>query len=109
MEIYSFTPFATRDDLCNALLEQGYEDTIVLLDLDYTNAVIGIDDDGRLIYSYDLMVEFLCHEDGMTREEAEEFINYNTLRALPYMGDKHPLVIHTLQDPMVGFSLTQND
>ena len=38
------------------------------------------------------MVESLAKEDGMTYEDAAEFIDYNTIRALPYLGDKAPIV-----------------
>jgi hypothetical protein len=31
------------------------------------------------------MVECLMEEDGMTMEDAVEFIDYNTLRTVPYM------------------------
>ena len=33
---------------------------------------------------------------GMTYEEAEEFIGYNTIRAIPYAGDKAPIVMYKL-------------
>lgn len=32
--------------------------------------------------------------DGMNYEDAIEFINYNTIRALPFMGDMAPLIIY---------------
>jgi hypothetical protein len=39
------------------------------------------------------MVECLITEDNMTYEEAAEFIDYNTVRSLPYVGDKGPIII----------------
>ncbi len=99
MEQFNFTPFVTVDDLCNALLDRGCDEAIILRDPDYADAVIGIDDEGRVIYSYDLMVQSLCLTDGMTEEEAAEYIDYNTLRSLSYMGDKHPLVMYSLDHP----------
>ena len=39
-------------------------------------------------------------------EEAVEFIDYNTLRAIPYMGDKAPIVVY-LDFLMMGDSCTQ--
>lgn len=50
----------------------------------YLNAIIGISHDDRLIYDYDKMIDCLIEEDGMSYEEAMEFIDYNTIRALPY-------------------------
>lgn len=32
----------------------------------------------------------------MEIEEAQEFIDYNTVRALPYMGDKRPIIVYGL-------------
>ena len=39
------------------------------------------------------MVECLVKEDGMTEEEAIEFIEYNTIRAIPYFGPNAPIVL----------------
>lgn len=85
--------FETLDELKEFLCDFGYEDTIVLENEDYLPAVIGTDSDGRLIYSYDKMAEFLMERDKMSYEEACEWIDYNTIRALPYMGPMHPIII----------------
>ena len=100
MEQLTFKPFTSTVELRAALIDRGCEDTIILIDPDYADAVIGIDDEGRVIYSYDLMVPSLCLTDGMSEEEAAEYIDYNTLRALPYMGRKHPLVMYSLDSPV---------
>ena len=68
---------------------------------DYANAVIGISDDNRLIYSFDKMVECLMNQDNMSEEEAIEFIEYNTIRALPYASGitgstQTPIIMRTL-------------
>ena len=41
------------------------------------------------------MIECLVKEDHMTPEEAMEFIDYNTVRALPYVEDS-PIVVYDL-------------
>ena len=74
--------------------EMGYEDFIVLRNPDFTTAIEGMSEEGRLIYDYDKMVEFLMNNDGIDETEAIEFIDYNTIRALPYMGEKRPIVMH---------------
>lgn len=86
--------FEKLDDLKEYLVNFGYEDTIILENPDYVEAVIGITDDGRLVYDYDLMTECLVQHDKMSPEEAMEFIDYNTIRALPYMGSMAPIVMH---------------
>jgi len=56
----------------------------------YDNSIIGITDDGILIYSYEKMN---CDE-----TDAIEWIEYNTMRALPYLGDRHPIIINEMDD-----------
>ena len=59
----------------------------------YDNSIIGTTFDGRAIYDFDKMVEELMNDEGWTEEEAIEWIEYNTLRVLPYGGEKSPLVM----------------
>lgn len=89
----------THEDIKQHLCEQGgADDALVFESPSYDNAFIGISSDGRAIYDYDLMVECLVAEDGMDMEEAMEFIDYNTIRALPYGGDKAPIVLYRTYD-----------
>ena len=37
-------------------------------------------------------------QDGMSYEEAVEFIDYNTCRAIPYAGHNAPIVMHGITD-----------
>lgn len=85
-----------RDELVNELNERGYEDSIIFESPSYASAVIGISEGGQVCYSYSKMVEHLVEEDSMEPEEAMEFIDYNTIRALPYCqpSDKRPIVIY---------------
>lgn len=79
------------------LVEAGYDDAIVFENPDYDAAIIGIDEEGgRVIYDYEKMVKCLMDEDGMTEEEATDFIDYNTIRALPYAGPTAPIVMYSL-------------
>ena len=77
------------------LTEFGYEDSIVFESPDYDNAIIGTDGDGRVIYSYEKMAECLMNDDGMSYEEACEFIDYNTVRALPYV-ENGPIIVYNM-------------
>lgn len=70
----------------------GYESVTLFEDPSYDTACIGISEDGRAVYDYDLMVEYLIETDGMTDEDAEDFIGYNTIRALPYFQNS-PIVV----------------
>lgn len=86
-----------KDHICDL----GYEDAVVFDDPAYVDAYIGMSHDGRVIYSYDRMIECLIAEDGMAFDEAMEFIDYNTIRAIPYAGDRAPIVLY--DDPDVLF------
>lgn len=78
------------------LSDLGYENAIIFTNPDYDAAIIGTSSDDRVIYDYDEMVACLMLEDGMTIEEAMDFIDYNTLRALPYAGNGAPIVMYKI-------------
>ena len=80
-----------KDHLCDL----GYEDAVLFDSPAYVDAYMGMSDDGRAIYSFDKMIECLMTEDDMSYEEAVEFIEYNTIRALPYFKDGGgPIVLY---------------
>ena len=88
----------TIDSLKEWLCENDHEDTVVLESPDYLSAIVGISEEGRLIYSYDKMVEHLMKVENMDVEEAMEFIDYNTIRALPYAGEMAPIVLYDIEN-----------
>ena len=89
-------PPLTIDSLKDYLCELGHEDAVVLESPDYLSAVAGVSEDGRVIYSYPRMLEHLVLNDGMTYEEAAEFIDYNTIGSLPCMGEKAPIILNEI-------------
>lgn len=78
----------------------------------YDDSIVGVDEStGRIIYDYDKMVEELASEYFFSqnaeeefqsyddcRQDAIEWIDYNTMRALPYFGDKAPIIIHSVSE-----------
>ena len=80
------------------LLDNGYEGVKYLTNYDYETALIGVTRDGRTVYDFDKMVEWLIETEGFTDVEAIEWIEYNTVRALPYMGSDHPIIVYPLMD-----------
>lgn len=91
--------FNTLDELKEYLCGRGYEEIVVFDNPSYVTAAIGTEESsGRVIYDYEKMVEFLMETDGMTYEDAAEFIDYNTIRALPYMGMSAPIVLYPFID-----------
>ena len=79
------------------ILNAGYEDVIYLINYSYDDALIGISEDNRAVYDYNKMVEWLIKEESFTEEEAMEWIDYNTIRALLYMGDKAPIIMYPIE------------
>lgn len=79
------------------LLDAGYEDIIIFKDYSYDDALIGVSYDGRAIYDYERMIEWLMNKENWTDEEAVEWIEYNTIRGLYYMGDGAPIVMYPLE------------
>ena len=79
------------------LLDAGYEGIIYLTNYSYDDALIGVSEDGRAVYDYDKMIEWLIKEEGWTAEDAMEWIDYNTIRALPYMGSGAPIIMYPIE------------
>lgn len=75
----------------------GYEDVIYLTNFGYDDALIGISEDNRAVYDYNKMIEWLIKEENWSEEEAIEWIDYNTIRALSYMGDKAPIIMYPIE------------
>lgn len=63
----------------------------------YDNSIIGVSTDGRVVYDFDTMVQELMEDEGWTVEESIEWIEYNTIRALPYLGPNAPIICERLQ------------
>ena len=52
--------------------------------LDY--AIIGTDHNGLLVYDFDRMIDIFTTEQGMTQDEAIEWIDYNVLGVMGGKG-----------------------
>ena len=87
----------TLEEIKEYLNDHGYEDTLVFESPDYANAFLGTTDDGRAVYDYEKMIQCLVEEDNMEYDEAMEFIDYNTIRAIPYFGSNAPVVMYPVE------------
>jgi hypothetical protein len=81
----------------NDIRMELYEDSIVFDRPAFDNSIIAITTDGRAVYDYHKMVVELMEDDGISEEEAIDWIEYNTLRAIPYAGDMAPIVVFMLE------------
>ena len=77
------------------LLDNGFED-VICLSSNYDEAFIGLSVDYRAVYDYEKIIRCLM-KDGMTDEDAAEWIEYNVVRALPYMDKEGyaPIIMYS--------------
>lgn len=75
------------------LEERGLDDVVIFENPSYDEAFVGMSEDNRAIYDFDKMVECL----DMPAEEAIEFIEYNTIRALPYFTGA-PIILYRVEE-----------
>lgn len=80
------------------LLDNGYEDVVIFENESYDSALIGVTEDNRAVYSYEKMVQWYMEKNQCSEEDAIEWIDYNTIRALPYIGERAPIVMYELND-----------
>lgn len=78
------------------VLDAGYEDVVIFKDYSYDDALIGVTEDGRAVYDYEKRVAWLVETEGFTEDEAMEWVDYNTIRALPYLGPEAPLIMYPI-------------
>ena len=88
------------------MINQKIRDAIVSINAEalvfdnqaYDASIIGMSDN-RVVYDYDLMIQELAQEDEISFEEAQEWIDYNTIRSLGYYPNS-PIV--AIQDEETG-------
>lgn len=79
-------------DKLEILTELGFENSTVM-DSIYDAAITGFTTEGNIVYNYDKMINELMKADGMSREEAIEYVEFNAVRAIPYAPDPKPIIV----------------
>lgn len=82
----------TREQINDFVEAAGFESTLVAEGLD--DAFIGITDDGVAVYSKNRCVRSIMEADGISEEEAIEYLEFNTYSC--YVGEMTPLFITTV-------------
>ena len=82
--------------LTEKLLDAGCEYAPHFVNPDYEDAIIGFTHDGRIVYDYDKMIEYLMDKEGWSDIDAIEWIDYNVIRSIPYMGSNAPIVMYSV-------------
>ena len=60
----------------------------------YDKSIVGITTDNRLIYDYHKMVKEIMKEDKCDWQTAVDFIEFNTIRDLPFHGASAPIIMY---------------
>ena len=62
----------------------------------YDNAIIGVSDDGRVVYDFEMMIKCLMEEENMSEIDASDFIGYNSIRSAAYVQNG-PIVMYGIK------------
>lgn len=78
------------------LSEWNLDDAVVFDNPSYETAIVGYDvHSNRIIYDYELMIDYLVENEQMNEDEAVELIDYNTIRSLDYI-ENHPIILNRI-------------
>lgn len=94
---YHGVMITTKEDIFESLNEHCSGDMdeqagIAVFD-DMVPAFIGFTNNNRDVYDYRKMVRYHMEVNGMTEEDAAEYIKFNVLQSLPYM-EKPPVILY---------------
>ena len=73
------------------------EDSLVFDNPSYDNSIVGVTTDNRVVYDYDKMIVELMEDEGWSYDDAVDWIDYNTIRSLPYAGEKSPIIMYEIK------------
>lgn len=60
----------------------------------WDDCIVGITSDGCLVYDRAKMVRLMSRRDGVSFEEADEWISFNAERTLPYIDNFRPVIFN---------------
>lgn len=107
-----------NEELRKKIADAGYENSIVYDDPSFDNSIVGVDVNGKTVYLYPLMAIEFVEDDGINEEsdlysdaigEAYEFIDFNTVRATPYMGGLAPVIIDYNPETETWYNLVNGE
>ena len=78
--------------------EQKENPTLLFVDHAYDSSILGVTEDGHVVYALNKMIEEFAADENCSTDEAMEWIEYNTLRALPYAQGKKPIIVNSVDE-----------
>ena len=86
--------------MSNLLQADGFEDALIGLGMKKGS-------ENSLVYDYEKCVEILIEREGMSHEEAIEWMEFNVVDA--YVGPTTPIFVHTDPDYLACYILNDDD
>ena len=84
-------------------LEPMFEGLLYLSEPEFDAAIVGVADrigmETVVVYDTSKVIDILCERDGMDREQATEFYEFNIIGA--YVGERTPMFITLIDDLML--------
>ena len=74
------------------------EDAIIFDNPNFDDSIVGITVEGNVVYDYDKMVSELMEDNNISRQDAIDFIECNTIRAITYAGPTAPIIMFSFQE-----------
>ena len=99
------TPAALPTERLNIreYLEPMFEGLLYLSEPEFDAAIVGVADrigmETVVVYDTSKVIDILCERDGMDREQATEFYEFNIIGA--YVGERTPMFITLIDDLML--------
>lgn len=74
-----------------------HADGAVILEPEYLDeAIIGLSSDDRIVYDYTKLMKAFMEHDGMTYDEAAEWIDFNIINA--HFGAQDPIIMWDVEE-----------
>ena len=81
--------------MVNNYVRQQLPDVAMVFDNPaFDNSIVGYTEDGNAVYDYDKMISELMKDDNIPYDAALDFVEFNTLRAIPYAGAGKPIIVY---------------
>ncbi len=75
-------------------MDLDFENLLVFSEDYWIDAIIGLNEEyERVVYSYSKLVKLMCENENCSEEEAIDYIEYNTIRSLPYYKNS-PIIVY---------------
>lgn len=90
-----------KEVIADKVFDQEELDQIIVLEGDeFADGAIGLTIDNHLVYDYNKLVESLMKHNDWSELDAIEWIDFNTIRSLPYMATlgNEPVIINLFED-----------